>query len=237
MPTTEVFKIKTKRKNLFLRVAKGHFATNHSHSNYYIDVAAQKSRLSEAKAVAQELCSNSNYKVNIVDTILCLDGTEVIGACLADSLSKADFVTLASGIAFDKITVKEIMSKDVKYVSPTERLIHARRVMLESNVGRLPVLDDNELVGMITSKDLMRAFIDFRKKVPEKYQKSQIKELLVEDIMSSNPTSVTKDMSITEVSQIIMETGFNGLPVVEDEKVVGIITQTDILRLIEKLES
>ena len=90
---------------------------------------------------------------------------------------------------------------------------------------------------MITSKDLMRAFIDFRKKVPEKYQKSQIKELLVEDIMSSNPTSVTKDMSITEVSQIIMETGFNGLPVVEDDEVVGIITQTDILKLIEKLES
>ena len=93
------------------------------------------------------------------------------------------------------------------------------------------------LVGMITSKDLMRAFIEFRKSVPEKYQKSQIKDLLVEDIMSLNPTFVSKDMSITEVSNIIMETGFNGLPVVEDDELVGIITQTDILRLIEKLES
>jgi CBS domain-containing protein len=129
------------------------------------------------------------------------------------------------------------MSKDVKYVSPTERLIHARRVMLESNVGRLPVLDDDELVGMITSKDLMRAFIDFRKKVPEKYQKSQIKEVLVNDIMSTNPVYVTKDMSISEVSEIMMETGYNGLPIVEGEDVIGIITQTDILRLIEKLES
>lgn len=109
--------------------------------------------------------------------------------------------------------------------------------MLESHVGRLPVLDDGKLVGMITSKDLMRAFIDFRKKVPEKYQKSQIKEVLVEDIMSSNPVNVSKDMSITEVSDIMMETGFNGLPVVEGEEVIGIITQTDILRLIQKLES
>ena len=83
----------------------------------------------------------------------------------------------------------------------------------------------------------MRAFIDFRKKVPEKYQKSQIKEVLVEDIMSNNPTYVSKDMSITEVSEIIMETGYNGLPVVEGDDVIGIITQTDILRLIEKLES
>ena len=67
--------------------------------------------------------------------------------------------------------------------------------------------------------------------------KSQIKEVLIEDIMSTNPTYVTKDMSITEVSKLIMETGYNGLPVVEDNHVVGIITQTDILKLIEKLES
>ncbi len=152
-------------------------------------------------------------------------------------VSKADFVTLAVGIAFDKITVKEVMSKELIVVSPTERLVHARRQMIEAHVGRLPVVDDGKLVGMITSKDLMRAFIDFRKNVPEKYQKSQIKEVLIEDIMSSNPKYVSKDMSISEVSKIMMETGFNGLPVVEDDKVVGIITQTDILRLIQKLES
>ena len=51
----EPFKISTKRKNLFLRVTKGHFATSHSHTNYYIDVTTQKMRLSEAKAVAEEL--------------------------------------------------------------------------------------------------------------------------------------------------------------------------------------
>ena len=152
-------------------------------------------------------------------------------------VSKADFVTLAVGIAFEKITVKEIMTKNLTVVSPTERLVHARRQMIESHVGRLPVVDDESLVGMVTSKDLMRAFIDFRKKVPEKYQKSQIKEVLVDDIMSSNPTFTSKDVTIAEVAKIMMETGYNGLPVVEDNQVVGIITQTDILRLIEKLES
>ena len=48
-------KLPTNKSNLFLRVAKGHFATSHSHINYYIDVTTQKSRLSEAKAVAKEL--------------------------------------------------------------------------------------------------------------------------------------------------------------------------------------
>ncbi|MBO5065034.1 MAG: orotate phosphoribosyltransferase [Clostridia bacterium] len=88
MPTTSIDKIKTKRKNVYLRVAKGHFASNHSHTNYYIDVAAQKSRLSEAKAVAEVLCSNYNYTNTIIDTILCLDGTEVLGTCLANELTK-----------------------------------------------------------------------------------------------------------------------------------------------------
>ncbi len=87
-------KIKTKHNNLYLRVLKGHFATNHSHSNYYIDVVAQKSRLSEAKAVAKELCSAYNYSTTIVDTILCLDGTEVIGTCLADQLTKNAFMNI-----------------------------------------------------------------------------------------------------------------------------------------------
>ena len=169
---------------------------------------------------------------NGIGSVPVMDDGKMVGI-----VSKADFVTLATGIAFDKITVKEIMTKDVVHVSPAERLVHARRLMLEAHVGRLPVIDEDKLVGMITSKDLMRAFIDFRKKVPEKYQKSQIKEVLVEDIMSTNPIFVSKDMSITEVSEIMIETGFNGLPVVEGTEVMGIITQTDILRLIEKLES
>lgn len=152
-------------------------------------------------------------------------------------VSKADFVTLADGIAFDKITVKEIMCKKLVVVSPTERLVHARRLMIESNIGRLPVVEDDEVIGMITSKDLMRAFIEFRKSVPEKYQKAQIKDVLVEDIMSTNPTCAEKEMTISELSKIIMETGYNGLPVVEEGKVIGIVTQTDILRLIQKLEA
>ena len=95
MPTYNTLKYETKRKNLFLRVSRGHFASASCHSNYYIDVVAQKTRMSEAKAVAEELRSYF-YHTTVVDTILCLDGTEVIGACLAEQLSKADFINLTS---------------------------------------------------------------------------------------------------------------------------------------------
>lgn len=90
---SELYKIRTKNKNLFLRVAKGHFATTHSHTNYFIDVTTQKTRISEAKAVAKELVS-SYQLTTIIDTILCVDGTEVIGACIANELTKEDFVNM-----------------------------------------------------------------------------------------------------------------------------------------------
>ena len=93
MPKDNAQKIRTKNKNLFLRVTKGHFATGHSHTNYYIDVTSQKTRLSEAKAVAEALVSYYSLST-VVDTILCLDGTEVIGTCIAEALTRNDFVNL-----------------------------------------------------------------------------------------------------------------------------------------------
>ena len=79
--------------NIPLRLAKGHFATSHSHTNYYIDVTTQKTRLAEAKAVAQELLPYYD-STTIVDTILCLDGTAVLGTCVAEELTKSGFCTM-----------------------------------------------------------------------------------------------------------------------------------------------
>jgi len=91
--TQNAIKVLTKNKNLYLRVLKGHFATSHSHINYYIDVTTQKTRLSEAQAVAEELVSYYNTST-IVDTILCLDGMEVVGTCLASELTKGGFTNI-----------------------------------------------------------------------------------------------------------------------------------------------
>ena len=130
MPTSSITKIKTSRSNLFLRVAKGHFATNHSHSNYYIDVAAQKSRLSEAKAVAQELCSHSNYIVNIIDTILCLDGTEVIGACLADELTKNHWMNINAHQTIYVVTPEMTSSSQLLFRDNIVPMIKGKHVLV-----------------------------------------------------------------------------------------------------------
>ncbi len=80
-------------QNAIIRVIPGHFATTHSHINYYVDMTIMKSRKSEAEAAASVLArkySNTTY----IDTIICMDGCEVIGAYLADELTKSGIMSM-----------------------------------------------------------------------------------------------------------------------------------------------
>lgn len=81
--------------NVPLLAAKGHFATRNSHINYFIDVTAQKYSLKGAKAVAQELANKLRHLP--VDSILCMDGTSVIGTCLARTLTQSGGRTVSEG--------------------------------------------------------------------------------------------------------------------------------------------
>ncbi len=82
-------KIYSKRHpEIFLKVIPGHFVTPNSHINYYIDMTTMKTRRAEAANVAKAL-SEAYSTSTVVDTIICMDNTEVIGAYLADQLTQA----------------------------------------------------------------------------------------------------------------------------------------------------
>lgn len=91
----EIVQLPISRGKIPLRVARGHFATNHSHINYYIDIAKQKSRLSEAKEIAKHLADYFKSSTQ-VDTVLCLEGMALIGACLAEELTSEGFSSVNS---------------------------------------------------------------------------------------------------------------------------------------------
>ncbi len=129
MPTENSYKIRTKGKNLFLRVTEGHFATNHSHINYYIDVTMQKSRLSEAKAVADELLSYYNAST-IIDTILCLDGMEVIATCLADGLTRGDYANMNAHQTIYVLTPEYTMGSQLIFRDSTAPMIKGKNVLI-----------------------------------------------------------------------------------------------------------
>ena len=90
----QTFKINSPYNNLIkLKVSQGHFATTSSNINYYIDLTTLKARASEAKAVAVSL-SHQYIATTIVDTIVCLDKMDVIGAYLADALTQSGIMSM-----------------------------------------------------------------------------------------------------------------------------------------------
>ncbi|MCH5287134.1 MAG: phosphoribosyltransferase [Christensenellaceae bacterium] len=78
----------TSSAGVSIRVTQGHFSTNHSHINYYVDTTTLKASHSESAAAAKQLSAQYVYSTP-VDTIVCIEGTEIIGAFLAEELTKA----------------------------------------------------------------------------------------------------------------------------------------------------
>jgi len=135
MPELKTTRYSTKKKNLYLNVAVGHFATGNGHTNYYIDVVSQKARISEARAVAKELCSEYYYYNTKIDTIVCLDGTEVIGTCLADEISKSDMAN--------------INSQKSMYVVTPETITHGGQFLFRDNI--VPMIDGKNILILVVS--------------------------------------------------------------------------------------
>ncbi len=75
-------------KSIILNAVPGHFATSSSHINFYIDMTSLKVRSKDAREVARALKNHLNNRVATVDTIICMDGTEVIGGFLAEELEQ-----------------------------------------------------------------------------------------------------------------------------------------------------
>lgn len=81
-----------KNKDVVLRYIPGHFITPNSHVNYYMDLADMKSRQREARATGEEL-AEMYLASDVIDTILCLNGMEVVGAYMANKLTKAGIIS------------------------------------------------------------------------------------------------------------------------------------------------
>lgn len=87
-------KIQSKKNpNVVMRIINGHFATNHSHINYFVDMTMLKARQKEAQGAASVLAARYE-STTIVDSIICMDGCEVIGAYLAEELTKVGIMSI-----------------------------------------------------------------------------------------------------------------------------------------------
>ena len=112
-----------------LRIAKGHFATNHSHINYYIDITYQKTRLNEAKDSAAQLVSHF-INDTPVDTILCLDGTAVLGTCVAEELTKTGFRTINAHLSIYVLVPEYSAASQMIFRDNIQPMIRGKHVLV-----------------------------------------------------------------------------------------------------------
>ena len=128
----------------------------------------------------------------------------------------------------------DVMSAPVHVVGPNDSSAHARNRMIRHRCSRLPVVDEDRLVGIVTKKDL-----GYRLRQAEpSWRRRPIDRVPASLLMTPDPVSVAADASIRTAATAMVEYGISGLPVVEDCTLVGIVTKTDLLRSVsvERLE-
>lgn len=111
-----------------------------------------------------------------------------------------------------------------------ERVVHVWRCMCEEGIGRMPVIDDGQLLGMVTESDIARAMRAFRDIVPGHQQEMRVRNLIISDIMSVNVTFVRTNTPLQEVVDVMLKENIGGVPVLDlRDNVVGMITRRDII--------
>jgi CBS domain-containing protein len=120
---------------------------------------------------------------------------------------------------------QDIMSSPVYVVGLQENVAHARRLMLSHKISRLPVLDGDRLVGIITKKDLAYRL---RQSDPI-WRRRPIDQIPVHVLMVPDPVSVTPDARVADIAALMIARDFSGLPVIDAGKLAGMVTKTDLL--------
>jgi CBS domain-containing protein len=127
------------------------------------------------------------------------------------------------------------MTKDVLTVNRDESIRRPWELVEEKRLRRFPVMDGDTLVGIITDRDLRNATASSVVLTEKKYHDFLLDTVKVESVMTPNPKTVSPDTSLIDAARIILEMKVGGLPVVEEGRLVGIITETDLIGALVEL--
>ena len=144
------------------------------------------------------------------------------------------------------LKVKDIMTRELITVSPETEIVHATKLLLENRINGVPVIDETgNLVGILCQSDL----IVQQKKLPTpsfftfldgyipttsmkqfERQIQKIAAITVAQAMTPNPVTVRPDTNIEKVAALMVDKNFHTIPVLDKEKLVGIVGKEDILK-------
>lgn len=177
-----------------------------------------------------------------ISGLVVMDDGRVVGM-----LTKTDVVRYFSEVLGKKFKVRELMSRDVVTVSRGQTVARVAKLMEEYNVRSLVVTEGEKPVGVIMDRDLAFAQLEHPEKgVREKevrYTRKMerggrprgryvkyVALLTADDIMRRDFVAIDPEADAAEAAAIMLRSGISGIPVVQGEKLVGILTKTDIVR-------
>jgi len=133
------------------------------------------------------------------------------------------------------LTVRDIMSAEVVTLEKEENLELAQAIMRLGRLRHLPVVDDGKLVGLVTHRDILRASASVMASFAEHEQRALLAAVKVEDIMHEKVGTASPEALLRDVARQMLDKKWGCLPVVEEGKLIGIVTEADFLRVMIEL--
>jgi CBS domain-containing membrane protein len=129
--------------------------------------------------------------------------------------------------------VRDLMSPEVATVQRNDQLLIADDLMRLGRIRHTPVLDEQtgEVVGILSQRDLFRGALARALGYGQHAQQKMLGMLLVKDVMTVDPVTIGPDAPVAEAARLMLERKLGCLPVIEDGKLAGILTESDFVRL------
>lgn len=128
-----------------------------------------------------------------------------------------------------RVPVSQIMTKKLVTLNPTQSLYDAERLFKEHNIRHIPIVEGDKIIGVLSYSDLLR--ISFADMTDGEEVSSVVYDMYsIPQIMAKTPITVSSDTTVKEVAEILATKSFHSIPVLEGEKLVGIVTTTDLIK-------
>lgn len=128
------------------------------------------------------------------------------------------------------VPISQIMSRKLITLAPTQSLYEAERLFKKHKIRHIPVVESDRIIGIVSYSDLLRiSFADMTDN--EEEVTSVVYDMYtIPQIMAKAPLTVNSDATIKEVAEILSKQSFHSIPVLENDKLVGIVTTTDLIK-------
>ena len=129
--------------------------------------------------------------------------------------------------------IKDVMTTELITINETSSLDSARQIFEKNQIRHIIVLKKGKLVGILSNHDLLRvSFGDTYGDDQATVDDAIVNMLTIKDVMRHDPIFITSDSSIEDAIFVLLNRRFHSLPVVDDNRVVGIVTTTDFLKIL-----